>query len=293
MKALIPLLLILNPTIMAAQTPPCKSSSGTVELIGSDSQVFHNERYLRVWLPPGYSDKANAAKRYPALYMMDGQTLFDGCAETRDGSSWKINVTLGRLIESGAVPPLIVIGVDQMGVSRPYEYLPYKDTVFDPDSPEPAGKLFPEFLARDVVPLIASRYRISKGAQAIGGSSYGAVAALYALLARPDLFHAGLIESPSLAIGNGQLLRDTDHLFRGPSKVYLGAGAAEFGDDPDSADNMGYIRAIRTLENNLTGAAQGQTRTLVVIQPGARHSLSAWASRFPQAVQFLYSAVRP
>jgi enterochelin esterase-like enzyme len=104
---------------------------------------------------------------------------------------------LSRLIAEGAIPPMIVIGVDQMGISRPYEYLPYKDTIFDPDSPEPAGKLFPDFLAHDILPLIDGRYRTTKVPRMIGGASYGAVAALYALLARPDLFDAGLIESPS------------------------------------------------------------------------------------------------
>ena len=91
--------------------------------------------------------------------------------------SWKIDQTLSQLIKKGLVPPLIVIGVDHMGVSRSYEYLPYKDTVSNPDTPEPAGKQFPEFLARDVLPIINNRYRISKGAQTIGGSSYGGIAA--------------------------------------------------------------------------------------------------------------------
>jgi hypothetical protein len=180
-----------------------------------------------------------------------------------------------------------------MGVSRPFEYLPYKDTVANPDSIEPAGKQFPEFLARDVLPLINKRYRIAKGAQTIGGSSYGAVAALYALLTRPDLFNAGLIASPSLGVGNGQLLRDAEHLFRGPSRVFLSAGALEFGENPNSFDNLGYVRMIRVLEDNLKGAAQGQTQTLTVIQPGGKHSLSSWSALFEQAIQFLYSPVRP
>src|SRR5690242_5621280 len=144
------LFLVYMPLIVSAQTRPCKSAgAGAIELIGLTSRVFHNERYLRVWLPPGYSDKANEAKQYPALYLMDGQTIFDGCAETRDGSSWKIDQTLPMLMKDGSVPPLVVIGVDHMGLSRPFEYLPYKDTVASPDSIEPAGKQFPEFLVRD------------------------------------------------------------------------------------------------------------------------------------------------
>jgi len=224
---------------------------------------------------------------------MDGQTVFDGCAETRDGSSWKVDQSLSLLMKEGRVTPLVVIGVDHMGLSRPFEYLPYRDTVASPDSIEPAGKQFPEFLARDVLPTVNTRYRITKGAQTIGGSSYGAVAALYALLTRPDLFNAGLIASPSLGIGNGQLLRDTDHLFKAPSKVFLSAGAIEFGDDPDSPDNLGYVRMVKTLESNLQGAAVGKSQTLTVIQPGGRHSLALWATQFSQAIQFLFGAGRP
>jgi predicted alpha/beta superfamily hydrolase len=208
---------------VAGQAPPCKSTvTGTLEIIEFTSRVFHNERYLRVWLPPGYSDPANAAKRYPALYMMDGQILFDGCTATRDGiTEWRIDETLTRLITEGSAPPMIVIGIDHMGVSRAYEFLPYRDNISFPDSLEPAGKQFPEFLARDVVPFITTKYRVAKAPQAIGGSSYGAVAALYALIQRPDLFNMGLIESPSLGVGNGQLVRDSDHLFRGqPASIW-------------------------------------------------------------------------
>jgi hypothetical protein len=95
----------------------------------------------------------------------------------------------------------------------------------------------------------------------------------------------GLIESPSLAVGNGQLVRDTEHLFRGPARVFLGIGDSEFGSE---AENVGYIKLIRALESNLKGAAQSQTRVLTVVQSG-KHSLQSWAMRFPQGIQFLYS----
>jgi predicted alpha/beta superfamily hydrolase len=292
--AAIGMILVLFAAGSGGQTRPCKSTVVGLDIVELTSRVFHNERYLRVWLPPGYSDPANAGKQYPALYMMDGQILFDGCTATRDGvTEWRIDETLTQLITEGSVPPLIVIGVDHMGASRPYEFLPYRDTVSSPDSPFPAGQQFPEFLARDVVPLITTRYRVIKGPQAIGGSSYGAVAALHSLISRPDLFNMGLIESPSLAVGNGQLLRDTEHLFRGPTKMFLGAGDSEFGIDPAASENVGYVRMLRVLESNVKGAAQSQSQVLTVIQPAGKHSLQSWALRFPQAIQFLYTVTRP
>jgi hypothetical protein len=34
-------------------------------------------RTVVVWLPPGYEDASNAARRYPVLYMHDGHNVFD------------------------------------------------------------------------------------------------------------------------------------------------------------------------------------------------------------------------
>jgi hypothetical protein len=58
----------------------------------------------------------------------------------------------------------------------------------------------------------------------------------------PDLFTLGLLESPSLAAGNGQLLCDTEHLFKGPPRVYIGMGGRESGGSADSAENLGMSR---------------------------------------------------
>ena len=168
------IVLALFSVALAGQAPPCKSTvTGTLEIIGLTSRVFHNERYLRVWLPPGYSDPANAGKQYPALYMMDGQILFDGCTATGDGvTEWRIDETLTRLITEGSVPPMIVIGIDHMGDSRAYEFLPYRDAS-SADSLEPAGKQFPEFLAGDVVPFINNNIGSVKGHKRLGALHTG------------------------------------------------------------------------------------------------------------------------
>ena len=59
------------------QAQACQSTiTGTLEMIPLESKVFGNKRLLRVWLPPGYSEPVAAAKRYPVLYLFDGQMLF-------------------------------------------------------------------------------------------------------------------------------------------------------------------------------------------------------------------------
>jgi predicted alpha/beta superfamily hydrolase len=265
-------------------SPPCqKTVTGQVDLVPSMSRVFHNQRYLRVWLPPGYSAPGNSEKRYPALYMMDGETLFGDCPYGARNPDWGIDETLTALVAKGAVPPLIVIGIDS--VAREYELLPYRDPFFLQNAPEPIGRQFPDFLAQDVIPFVTKRYRIAPGAQAIGGWSYGAVAALWALVTRPDLFNIGVLESPSLGVGNGQLLRDTDHLLVGPNKIFIGAGDSEF---PSEDGNRGYLNALALLERNLKAALQNPSQVKTVISPGAGHSVAASAQRFEQAMLFLF-----
>ena len=133
--------------------------------------------------------------------------------------------------------------------------------------------------------MIGKRYRIATGPQAIGGWSYGAVGALWALLARPDLFSVGLLESPSLGIGNGQLLRDTQNLVVGPERVFIGAGDSEL---PSEEGNRGYLKAIAVLEEHLKGSLQKQPQVTTHITPGAQHSIVASAQRLDQALQFLF-----
>lgn len=284
------LLCVLSAPLLAADataqlvSPTCQPTvTGQIDLVPSISRVFHNQRYLRVWLPPGYSNPVNTDKRYPALYVMDGYVLFGDCPYGMKNPDWGIDETLTALIAKGAIPPMIVIGID--AVAREYELLPYRDPFFLQNSPEPIGRQFPDFLAQDIIPLVTKHYRIASGPQAIGGWSYGAIAALWALIARPDLFNIGLLESPSLGVGNGQLLRDTDHLLVGPNKIFIGAGDSEF---PSEEGNGGYLNALALLERHFKAALQNPSQVKTVISPGAKHSVAANAQRLEQAMLFLF-----
>ncbi|NJD32509.1 MAG: alpha/beta hydrolase [Gammaproteobacteria bacterium] len=214
-KTLVPALLVTGllssaTAFPADAAPPCKSTvSGDLRLHALASRIFGNTRTIRVLLPPGYDLPENRSRRYPVLYMLDGQNLFDACLSDVSHHEWGMDEIVYRLVAEKKIPPLIVVGVAHAGRKRDHEYLPYKDFVGDPEMDEPAGKRFPDFLVREVMPLVDGRYRTLQGQPntGIGGSSYGGVATLYALMARPNTFGYGLIESPTMWIGMGQLVR--------------------------------------------------------------------------------------
>jgi predicted alpha/beta superfamily hydrolase len=287
-------LLLSSPTAIAESAPaaPCKSTvSGDLRLHELQSQVFGNKRTIRVLLPPGYDAAENSAHRYPVLYMLDGQNLFDACLSDVSHHEWGLDETAYRLIAEQRMPPMIVVGVDHAGKDRAHEYLPYKDYVGNPDMDEPAGKRFPDFLTNEVMPLVDGKYRTLQGQPntGIGGSSYGGVATLYALLAKPGRFGYGLIESPTMWIGMGQLVRDTSPLIAMPAKVFVAFGGKE-GDDPAIVARM--IGLIRQVEANFRAAGYDDSNFRFVVEPDALHTETAWAQRLPGALTFLFGEWR-
>jgi predicted alpha/beta superfamily hydrolase len=276
------------PAMAADLEADCSSTvSGDLRLHQLESRVFGNTRTIRVLLPGGYEDPANRDRRYPVLYMLDGQNLFDACLSDVSHREWMLDEIVDRLAAAGRIPLMIVVGVDHAGKDRGHEYLPYKDYIGNPDMPEPAGRRFPDFLTEEVMPLVDGQYRTltGHGNTGIGGSSYGGAATLYALLAKPGRFGYGLIESPTLWIGMGQLVRDTSPLIAMPRKVFVAFGGRET-DDPSITERMAGL--IRLVEQNFVAAGYDESSFRFVLDPDALHNEDAWAKRLPAALEFLF-----
>ena len=276
-----------------ATADACKSTvSGDLHVHTLKSTIFGNERKVRVLLPEGYGDAANKDRRYPVLYMLDGQNVFDACLSDVSHHEWGADEAVRKLVAEKKIPPLIVVGVDHAGKDRAREYLPYKDFVGNPDMDEPAGKQFPDFMAKEVMPLVDGQYRTLPGPHntGIGGSSYGGVATLYALLTKPGVFGYGLIESPVLWVGMGQPVRDTNPLAAMPRKVFVAFGGKEASDPVVSEKMIGLVRQV---ESNFHAAGYDETNFRVVIDPEAEHTEAAWEKRLPGALTFLFEDWKP
>ena len=86
------------------------------------SSFLPGTRTILVYLPPGY--KPRAARRYPTLYLQDGQNVFDKA--TSFGEEWHVDETAQSLIEQGQIEPLIVVAIYNTGEHRVNEYTPTK-----------------------------------------------------------------------------------------------------------------------------------------------------------------------
>ena len=285
---------------VAAQAACDPTVTGVLRVETFESSIYGDRRTVRIWLPPEYDTPKNAETRYPVLYLFDGQTLFDKCTAFKNEQELAVDETLTRLITENKVRPLIVVGIDSSG-RRSHEYRPFKDTVADPTAPEPIGKDLPAFVVNEVMTYVSGRYRVTADPTetGIGGTSLGAIAALYVLLNRSDRFGIGLIESATLPLGNGQLLRDTAFLARAPDRIYIGVGTTELavpgGEKfaaqlrmPLSVANPGFARMSETLAAHFKAAYINRPEVTLVVESGGNHTSASWARRLPNALSVLY-----
>jgi predicted alpha/beta superfamily hydrolase len=272
------------PAGAVSSTIRVQAATGDLRLHEFRSRIFRNTRFLRVWLPPGYDDPANAELHYPVLYLNDGQNLFEA-STSFTGVEWQVDETGERLIREGVVPPMIIVGMDNGGKDRIREYIPHRS--LQPMMLRVHGTCYPAFLFKEVIPFMAANYRVANGPEntGLGGSSLGALIALYTAAVRPGAIGRLLLESPSLWASNRQLIRLSRSVKRWPERIFLATGTAEAG---RKDKNQSMVDDVRELAAILRRAGLDDTGLRLVVEDGGTHHESAWARRFPQALAFLF-----
>lgn len=260
------------------------SATGDLRIHQFESKIFRNRRFLRVWLPPGYDDPINAETNYPVFYINDGQNLFES-ATSFNGVEWQVDETADRLIRGGLIPSLIVVGIDNAGKDRIREYMPHRS--YQPMILRVQGTRYPSFLRKEVMPFVQHHYRIATGPQntGLGGSSLGALISLYTVAVSPGLIGRLFLESPSLWASNRQIIRQSRAVQRWPERIFLATGTAEAG-RPDR--NRSMVDDVQELAAVMRRNELDDRHLRLVVDEGAVHHESAWARRFPQALEFLF-----
>ena len=238
-------------------------------------------RELIIWLPPGYDDAANASRRYPVLYMQDGQNIFDTHPEAP--GEWRMDETCVELIAAGSIEPFIIVGIPHAGQGRAPEYL----TTPALEDVEPRGDAYVEFLVSQVLPRVQRVYRVKTGPEhtAIGGSSLGALISLYAGMKHPDVFGKVLAESPSLRIRGREIWREAfDGFSKAPGTVVIGMGGKESRNDEE---NRLLLESLESFKQWLSSRGAGEGIT-VTVEPEAGHNEQAWAARLSRSLRTLF-----
>ncbi|MFZ4575366.1 MAG: alpha/beta hydrolase-fold protein [Phycisphaerales bacterium] len=253
-----------------------------VQVSGGAGDASGRERELLVWLPPGYDAPENAAKRYPVLYMHDGQNLF--AAHPGVPAEWGLDETATALLEKSRATPFIIVGIPHSGAGRMSEYLP---GAFIPGV-EPQGAVHVRWLRSDVMPRIERAFRVATGPEntGVGGSSLGAAISVLAAADAPDVFGLLYLESLSFGASNDGWTAILDRWQSVPSRVFIGVGGREAGDKEET--NRRMVSNTRELEAMLKKKGLGADRLMVQVDEAAEHNEKAWAARAPAALKFLF-----
>ena len=249
-------------------------SAGTrVQVTGFSSPQLGNSRTLLIYLPPSYRE--NSLKRYPVLYMHDGQNLFDA-ATSAFGVEWQVDENIDSGVAGGRIDEVIVVGIYNTA-NRIWEYTPCCDATYGGGGAD----VYERFLIDTVKPFVDRSFRTlpGKDTTAIMGSSLGGLVSFYVARRNPGVFgKAGCMSS--LFWWNEQALtvtveQSTVHV---PVKLYLDAGTS----------NDGLAETTR-MDSALLGDGyvQGQDLDFFVAQGGS-HNEASWAARVALPLQWLF-----
>jgi predicted alpha/beta superfamily hydrolase len=234
------------------------------------SPELANRRDVLVALPPSYP---GGDRRYPVVYMQDGQNLFD--AATSFAGDWGLLETLTEHAAAGV--EAIVVGIPNMAGERKDEYGPFSDARHGGGR----GEAYARFIARTLKPLVDREFRTrpGRGDTAVAGSSLGGLVSLYTFLAHPESFGAVAALSPSLWFARGAIFRWARHRRFDGGRIYLDAGGRE------PARTMRDARRMRELliaKGYLPGAT-----LQYVEEPDGAHDETSWGRRIRAAFPFL------
>src|SRR5215831_10270041 len=155
------------------------------------SKILGNRRDVLVYLPPGY--RRLSGRRYPVLYLHDGQNVFD-TATSFAGVEWGVDETAERLIRTKIIEPVIVVAVANMGEDRVHEYTPTPGVIEAKGRRKKRSRglarLYGRFLIEELKPFIDRKYRTKPDPEftGLGGSSLGGLVTLAIGILYPDAF---------------------------------------------------------------------------------------------------------
>lgn len=262
-----------------------------LQVVGGAGAATGAMRDVTVWLPPGYGDPVNAERRYPVLYMQDGQHVFETSPPTPD--EWRADETATALIEAGEIEPIIIVSVPNSAGNRASEYLPgTAGALAQAIDAEPEGDAYLAWLIREVVPRVERAVRASADPadRGIGGASLGGLLALRAGTLHPDVFGRVLAESPTVHFRGQPVAFLEDGPWR--PRTFIGIGDREMtrSEDGTPVAMSGLVAKQASLLMGRSGADRSDAVTVVIGQD-AEHNEAAWAERFDEALRHLYPPV--
>jgi predicted alpha/beta superfamily hydrolase len=250
--------------------------NGSVIILSNNFYMPQLNRTRRIWmyLPPDYM---TTSKKYPVLYMQDGQNLFDSA--TSLSGEWEIDETLDELFAEGD-HGCIVVGIDNGGLHRIDEYSPWANPLYGGGG---QGAAYMSFIVNTLKPHIDANYRTMPDREHTGimGSSMGALISTYGIMEYQHVFSKVGAFSPSFWFAGNN---SANHILgmgkRNNIKAYILAGGQE----------PAYVlQDVQKINTAMLQAGFDSSEMTIKIPQDGQHAEWFWRREFADAYQWLFS----
>ena len=232
--------LIVATRIGSAQStvyPPVTIPNAELRTINSASTGRSYDLYIH---KPADYDK-NKDKKYPVLYLLDGQWDFK-----------LLDSVLGGLVYDKWMPDIVIVGITYSGAHPDYDALRAMDYTPTPGDQRGSGggPKFLHFLKAELIPFMELNYRGDPARRILGGHSLGGLFTLYAMLTDPSLFWGYLSGSPAIPWGNDFLVKQEAEYAKQhqdlPVRLFCAVGGAE----PLLTPGINFVRTLAARNYN-------------------------------------------
>ena len=228
------------------------------------------DRDLYAYLPASHGSGA----RFPVVYMLDGQNLFDA-ATSNSRVEWRVDETMEQLAREKI--EAIVVGIPAApGEKRRTEYSGAK------------AVHHLSFVADTVRPLVEASFDVDARRETTGiaGSSLGGVASLHAVYTRPETFGFAGVFSPAFWwTGDDRWFELVERTPAPGARIYLDVGDAEMPEDQQTRQR--YVDGFERMGALLRQQGFDDRSLRTVLDHGGAHHETDWARRLPDALRFL------
>lgn len=259
-----------------SQVVDSKQSSASKEVFILNKEFVFSEiskvsHKIWVYLPPNYYQ---STKKYPVIYMHDGQNLFD--TTTSFLGEWEVDETLNEIYNSSK-KGFIVVGIANGGEARLDEYTPWKNEKYGGGK----GDSYIKFLINTLKPYIDTQFRTKKQAKhtAIIGSSLGGLISYYGGLQYPNVFgKIGALSTSFWFSDDVYSFTDTIKKWK-ETKIYLLVGEKE-------GHNM--VPDTKRIEQLLLKNGFSTKNLKSEVNPNGEHNEAFWKSEFKNVITWLF-----
>ncbi len=275
----------------------------------TDARVMKVQRFfgrlprrpLYIYLPRGYDQHHH--RRYPVLYMHDGQNVFESYSDDSFAGSWRADWAANDLIAKGLMRECIIVGVSNGEERRIEEYLPPDYSFSPPGGGEDglpmstikghANRTY-RYYDLDVAPFVNASFRTLPDREntATCGSSMGGLFTTYLAWEFPKFAKHHAAMSPSYWI-TGDLDSELDDLriiekmrYQTPPdiRIWLDSGTRS----TETRGNDGRYNTLAARDALMENGFVLGDNLGYFLHEGATHSEGSWADRFPRVLQFLF-----